>query len=1399
MTISLPPKGNDAKVLGAYFSPLKVEALATPNMFVKVAEGAFWTADNEHQEFIGGTSPQISAPGTAAKWVLLTVTSNGALNLIDGAAGTSPTLPDVSLYKDQLPLAAIFVSDTVTAITNDMIYDIRPLWQVPPDSVSQTQLNDFATITFVNNGLATKAETDGTADANFTLNVGGGSINDSGIYVDRQAGPDVAIRFNELATSGSPAVVDPQWEFTNDGSTWNAIGVSAGSYYLKTELDAGALDFLYYRRTELTAGAGTSDLDSRYYEQAVADATFDVLGHTHLQVDITDLAAQVESVNNIVPTAGNVDIDLNDLASVLGDPLAITISGTTTDAVLKFDGSVYRNELLVLSDLTDVTVTTPATGEALFYNGSVFLNRDIIASDISDLASFDTDYVQTGANDASPKGAAQDIYGVKTFKDGAIVEGSLTVSGDTDLLVGELRIKDNYIDINFGEAGAGVTAGDAGIRVKRGSEADAILEWDESTDQWLIGTVGAANPLVTSSHTHTVANITDFSTGVAIELALNDLDTIQDVTYLVAPATGDHLIFNFGTGQWENTVFATDVTTELGNNNLDTLGDVITAGSPTLTSGDFLRYNGANWINGVVSIADVADFDDSAYLKITGNQTLTGDFVVDGQFATSDTVVMINDGEVGAGVAGGTGTAGVRVDRGSETDAIILWDDNTDTWEVGTIGSTVAISTSGHAHVWADITDVTSSLVEINYVTGVTSAIQTQIDAKADKVGGAVIGNFAGLDGSGNLTDSGLAAADFSATVHTHTKANITDFVEADYLHVTGDEAKTGNLILTGNLTIDGALATSDTFPILNDGEAGAGIGGGAGASGLIIDRGTETNAVIQYNDVTDQWEVGLVGSAVAITTAAHTHVAANITDFTAAADARIAAATADALSDVIYSGLAVNDFLKYNGSAWLNHVLTLGDVTDFAAGDFLHTTGNETKTGDLTIDGAFVTSDAILLLNDGEAGPGVGGGTGTAGFEIDRGAWDSSFLRWDEASGVWTITEGTGATLSTSTIVSGAHTHFLTDITDVTVSNVEVNYLNGVTGDIQPQIDNHLADMAVHLTSDQNIFLDALNLTGSPLLTAADVNQLFGVTGNVQTQIDGKTDLVGAAVVGNFAGLDAAGNLTDSGSAAADFASTTHTHTVSDVTDFAAGVTTQLNANSIDELSDVVITGPASGQILEHNGTNWINVLAGSSLVTIAGAQSITGAKTFSANTLFGSDVTVTGDLTVNGTTTSINTTNLEVADKNITVNAGYVGAPSGSTGSGLHVNRGSGSPLEDFAVLVWNDATQRWEGGIDGSETPFAVEAVTVAQPHYDIQTAAGSPANASFIVGFDVPAPSAGKASLQVFVNGIKQIEGAGKAYTVTYGVGSPLAVVVAFNSGSEPTAGADVEFYGFGYIG
>ena len=54
-------------------------------------------------------------------------------------------------------------------------------------------------------------------------------------------------------------------------------------------------------------------------------------------------------------------------------------------------------------------------------------------------------------------------------------------------------------------------------------------------------------------------------------------------------------------------------------------------------------------------------------------------------------------------------------------------------------------------------------------------------------------------------------------------------------------------------------------------------------------------------------------------TPTSHTHTASAITDFSSAADARIAAASINALADVAVTSPSTGQVLKWNGSAWVN------------------------------------------------------------------------------------------------------------------------------------------------------------------------------------------------------------------------------------------------------------------------------------------------------------------------------------------------------------------------------------------------------------------------------------------------------------------------------------------------
>ena len=73
--------------------------------------------------------------------------------------------------------------------------------------------------------------------------------------------------------------------------------------------------------------------------------------------------------------------------------------------------------------------------------------------------------------------------------------------------------------------------------------------------------------------------------------------------------------------------------------------------------------------------------------------------------------------------------------------------------------------------------------------------------------------------------------------------------------------------------------------------------------------------------------------------------------------------------------------------------------------------------------------------------------------------------------------------------------------------------------------------------------------------------------------------------------------------------------------------------------------------------------------------------------------NVRIPGNLTVSGTTTSVETTNTEIFDNIIRLNAGHSGAPS--LNAGIEVERGDETDVQ----LRWNEGFQKWQITNDGS----------------------------------------------------------------------------------------------------
>jgi hypothetical protein len=109
------------------------------------------------------------------------------------------------------------------------------------------------------------------------------------------------------------------------------------------------------------------------------------------------------------------------------------------------------------------------------------------------------------------------------------------------------------------------------------------------------------------------------------------------------------------------------------------------------------------------------------------------------------------------------------------------------------------------------------------------------------------------------------------------------------------------------------------------------------------------------------------------------------------------------------------------------------------------------------------------------------------------------------------------------------------------------------------------------------------------------------------------------------------------------------------------------------------------------------ISIAGSGAFTTLTSNQTISGNKTFtgtvdlsgatlSGNTTFSNNLTVTGDLTVNGTTTSVNSTQVDVEDKNITL--GNVTTPTDTTAdAGGFSLKGATDKL-----FRWLNATDSW-----------------------------------------------------------------------------------------------------------
>jgi uncharacterized cupin superfamily protein len=230
-------------------------------------------------------------------------------------------------------------------------------------------------------------------------------------------------------------------------------------------------------------------------------------------------------------------------------------------------------------------------------------------------------------------------------------------------------------------------------------------------------------------------------------------------------------------------------------------------------------------------------------VTIGGDLVVTGDLTVSGSVTTLNTeTLLVEDNQItlNSNVTGSPSVdAGLEVERGSSTNASLIWDESEGKWSAGLIGSETAISLEGHTHVASDVTDFDTAVdAEIdNYLTGsdsisITSgsidATLAASDSYLTKVGGLAVDKSAletalvsdgfpkkYATGNTSLTSSG-GVCTWTVTHNLGTKDVTVQVYEvaADYAQVEVDVQHTSTSAITVKIN-SGSTITADTYRVV--------------------------------------------------------------------------------------------------------------------------------------------------------------------------------------------------------------------------------------------------------------------------------------------------------------------------------------------------------------------------------------------------------------------------------------------------------------------------------------------------------------------------------------------------------------------------------------------------------